>query len=182
MRIFRTYRVLGLVVAGFFSLITTRESAAATQADIEQCLQNGLGRVLSGQVAARHYMNLPGVVSRVFGPPARQLDDAGYQNAAAFIGKEIQAYINKKRQEFSSPLIAVTGLKSRSGHPNVYGVTGTINVDGTTYDLVVNGYFYSAQKCAVYGVSIARTWSLVQYLRDLPRVRQRCEELTKMRC
>lgn len=181
MRIFRTYIALGLL-ACFFSLATTRESAAATPAEVQQCLQNGLGRVLSGQVAVHHYMNLPGIVSRVFGPPARQLDDAGYQQAAAFIGEEIQAYINKKRRDFSNPLIVVTNLKSRSRYPNVYGVTGTINVDGTQYDLVVNGYFYSTQKCAVYGVSIAGAWSLVRYLRDLPRVRQRCEELTSMRC
>lgn len=179
----RTYLALALV-ACMVSVTTIRDAQAATvtHADVEQCLHTGLGNVLAGKVPAHQYLSLPRIVSRVFGPPARQLTDAGYQEATEFIGHKIQAYISRKRSQFQHHAMEVTTIEAHTRAAHVYRVTGRITVDGTSYHLVVNGLFYSAQKCAVYGISIAKVWSLIGHLRDQRQVRQRCEALTRQQC
>lgn len=159
-----------------------RFAHAATPDSIEQCLQQGLAQVLAGKVPARQYMYLPGIVSRVFGPPAGQLDETNRKEAVNFMAARVQELIDAKRHKFPKPVIKVTGLKTRSGYPNIYGVYSTITVKGTPYELRVNGYFYSGQKCAVYGVVIERSWSLIQHLKDVAGMREKCAELTGMQC
>lgn len=161
--------------ASLVVLVTMVSSANAhhlTLVDIEECANQCLGQVLSGQRDLNDCIAFAPATRRVVGPPARGLSDDELQPIASVIEEVLRARIQNSAGDFVGSTIQVTSIQESLRQRHVYGVEGWVRrPTGSDYEFSVNGIFNSRNRCQAYTLTIG-PFSINQWLKEQTSVRR----------
>jgi len=160
---------LPVLLASFF-FSAPAPASEITQDEIQSCVNNCIGAVLSGQRNLTDCVWLTLATRQIVGPPARTKTDVDLLPIVAVIEGVLRERIDRFARDFVGSYIEVNYHEPSARQPHIYGVSGWVRrPGGGDYEFSANGRFTGTGQCQLYTLSVGPI-SINRWLREQPAV------------